>query len=53
MIVSFLVLYLPAYYLGRDYLGDHALWFALTIFMMGRGILLSLFYKREIIDLTE
>lgn len=49
MIISLFVFYLPVYYLGREFFGDHALWVALTIFMMARGMSLTLLYRREIV----
>lgn len=40
--------YLPVYYLSADYLENHALWLAMTVFMMARGLVLSLWAKRMI-----
>ena len=49
MIVSSLVVFLPAYYLLVNPLGNHGLWLALMLFMASRGILLSLYYRRAIL----
>ena len=49
MIISLFVFYLPIYYIFREFLGAHALWIALTIFMMSRGILLTFQYPRAIL----
>lgn len=46
MIISTLVLFFPFYYLiGKDY-GNHGLWAALMLFMLSRGLVLTLFYKK-------
>ena len=50
MIISVLFVFLPIYYLTNDWLGNHAIWFSLTAFMIIRGITLTLFYKK--IDTT-
>ena len=50
MIISVLFVFLPIYYLTNDWLGNHAIWFSLTAFMLVRGITLTLFYKK--IDTT-
>ncbi len=41
MLVSTLLVFLPAYYLGVSPLGNHGLWLALLLFMVARGITLS------------
>ncbi|RLD34764.1 MAG: MATE family efflux transporter [Bacteroidetes bacterium] len=40
MIVASLLVFLPAYYLTIDSLGNHGLWFALNLFMISRGLLM-------------
>ncbi len=47
MIISTLVFFLPSYYLTKDILNNHAIWFALTVFMLMRGLSLSLLYKKS------
>ena len=49
MFISLFVFYLPIYFVFREFLADHALWVALTVFMMSRGVLLTLQYPREIL----
>ncbi|MCB9248959.1 MAG: MATE family efflux transporter [Ignavibacteriales bacterium] len=44
MIMSVLVFFLPSYYITKDVFGNHSIWFALTIFMVMRGLTLSIFY---------
>ncbi len=48
MIIATLLIFLPAYYLGKGVLGAHALWMAMTLFMFARGLTLSLFYPSYI-----
>jgi MATE family multidrug resistance protein len=50
MIVSTLIVFLPAYYLLINSLGNHGLWFAMMLFMASRGILLTLLYRRSILS---
>ncbi len=50
MLISTIVIFLPAYYLLINPLGNHGLWLAMMLFMASRGIILSLFYKISILD---
>jgi MATE family multidrug resistance protein len=50
MLICLFIIYLPIYYLLRGSLDNHALWLALTVFMISRGISLAIFYKREIVN---
>jgi MATE family multidrug resistance protein len=45
MLVSALCVYLPAWYLTRDW-GNHGLWFALALFNLARGLSLGWVYAR-------
>lgn len=40
MIIASLLVFLPSYYLSINTFGSHGLWFALSLFMLSRGILL-------------
>ena len=40
MIVSSLIVFLPAYYLTASVWGNNALWFALNLFMIARGLMM-------------
>ncbi len=51
-IATFLV-FLPTYYLTESYLGNHALWLAMTLFMVTRGIALSWLAPKYIYRLVE
>jgi len=53
MIVSTLLFFLPIYFFTKDILGNHSIWFSLTVFMVIRGLTLTLFYKKSIIDLIK
>jgi len=46
MIISSLIIFLPAYYLTYNLWGNNALWFALNVFMMGRTLLMWVMWKR-------
>lgn len=46
MIVSTLIFFLPVYYLTNELLGSHSIWFALTLFMVIRGLTLTLFRNK-------
>jgi len=43
MIIATGVVFLPAYGIGVYYLGNHALWLAMTLFMVARGATLGYF----------
>lgn len=45
MILS-VIAFFVCYYIGKNYIGNHALWMAMCVFMTLRGVLQSLFYKR-------
>ena len=46
MIISTLIFFLPVYYLTKDLLGNHSIWFSLTLFMVVRGLTLTLFKNK-------
>lgn len=48
MVIATVLVFLPAYLLSLPYLGNHALWMALTLFMFARGAALSLFAPKYI-----
>jgi MATE family multidrug resistance protein len=50
MIVSGLLIFLPAYYMLLPYMGNHALWLAFSLFMFGRGFFMTLWYKKAILS---
>jgi multidrug resistance protein, MATE family len=52
MLLALLTVYFPAYFLSVGFLGNHALWLAMSLFMLSRGLFLwifspSLFKMRE------
>jgi MATE family multidrug resistance protein len=49
MIISTLVVFLPVYYIFRNIIGDQALWLALTLFMLSRSVLLSIYYPKAVL----
>ena len=52
LIATFLV-FLPAFYLFKNILGNHSLWLALNLFMLARSILLHYYAKKSLIISTD
>ncbi|MCW9708739.1 MATE family efflux transporter [Fodinibius salsisoli] len=50
MIIATLGFFLPAYFIGVPYIGNHALWLAMVLFMLGRGLTLSLYAPKHILQ---
>jgi multidrug resistance protein, MATE family len=48
MVVSTLLVFLPAWYLLQDF-GNHGLWLAFTLFMASRGIGMHIGYRRKVL----
>jgi len=48
MVFSAAVVFLPLFYLLYPYWGNHALWFAMIMFMLARGITLSVYSRKYI-----
>lgn len=48
LLISTLLIFLPAYYFLEPLYGNHGLWMAIMLFMISRGLLLSLFAKKSI-----
>lgn len=49
MLIATLACFLPAYFVGVQFLGNHALWLALTLFMIARGISLAVYAPKHIL----
>ena len=52
MLFSAFVVFLPIYYLTKDYLGNHSLWLALTLFMIVRAVSLTLSSRKQIFQIN-
>jgi len=52
MMIATLAVFLPAYAIGVVYLGNHALWLAMTLFMIARGVTLSFYAPKHILGAT-
>jgi MATE family, multidrug efflux pump len=52
MLVSTLVIFLPLFYIGRFYYGNHGIWLAMIIFMASRWLLLQILAKRYIYKIS-
>jgi MATE family multidrug resistance protein len=48
MLFSAFVVFLPTYFLTRNYIGNHALWLALTLFMIVRATTLTFLARKNI-----
>jgi len=48
MLFSAFIVFLPTYLLTKDYLGNHSLWLALTLFMVVRALSLTLTARKNI-----
>lgn len=48
MLASTLFLFVPAYFLLNDILGNHALWLAMMLFMVGRGIFQTILFPKVV-----
>jgi MATE family multidrug resistance protein len=53
MLLSTLGVFLPVYYLFVGLIGNHALWLALTLFMIARGLSLSLLSSKNIFQIKS
>jgi len=50
MLVSTLLVFLPAYFYFYPLYSNHGLWLSLTLFMLARGVLLSLLFKSKVLS---
>lgn len=48
MLASTFLLFVPFFFFGREFFGNHALWLALILFMTGRGFFQTLYAKKAI-----
>lgn len=53
MMIATLAVFLPAYGIGVSFFGNHALWLAMTLFMIARGITLSFYAPKHILRATS
>jgi len=49
MIIATVLVFLPVYALGVSYFGNHAIWLALTLFMIARGATLTAYAPKYIL----
>jgi multidrug resistance protein, MATE family len=50
MLISTLVVFLPAYYLGTLLFGIHGLWLAMVLFMAARGVALGMYLPGRVLQ---
>jgi MATE family multidrug resistance protein len=48
MLVATILVFIPVYYISEPFAGIHALWMAMTAFMVARGVILSLYAPSRI-----
>ena len=48
MLAATIILFLPSYFLLYDSLGNHALWLAMMLFMLGRGVFQTILFPKVI-----
>ncbi|MEE9430639.1 MAG: MATE family efflux transporter [Melioribacteraceae bacterium] len=52
MVISTLIFFYPIYFISLEYFGNHSIWLALSIFMVVRGLTLTIFAKNSIYNFT-
>lgn len=53
MIISAIIVFLPMWYFLMPVLGNHGLWIAFLSFMVARGVSMTFFAKKNILQLTN
>lgn len=53
MLLATFVIFLPVYYVTTIFIGPHGLWLAMIIFMISRGVLLTLYSPKSIFQLKQ
>ncbi|HOI32572.1 MAG TPA: MATE family efflux transporter [Bacteroidales bacterium] len=48
MLIASVFVFLPVWYFGLDYWNNHGLWLAFHLFMVSRGLLMSLFARKAL-----
>ncbi len=49
MLIAVFIIFLPSFYLLKEPFGNHGIWLALTLFMLARGIIQSVYFKKQIL----
>lgn len=52
MLISAFAIFLPTYFITKEYLGNHSLWLALTLFMVVRALTLTFKAKKNIFSVS-
>jgi MATE family multidrug resistance protein len=50
MFVATVVIFFPVSYFGIKYYGNHGIWLAMVVFMLARSVILSLLYRRSVLQ---
>ena len=48
MLIATILFFVPVYYVVKPYTGNHALWIAMTTFMVMRGVTLTIYARKEL-----
>lgn len=49
MLAASLFVFAPSYFLLKNHLGNHALWLAMSLFMLSRGLFQTLLYRKSVL----
>ncbi len=52
LFVATFLIFLPTYFISREYIGNHGLWLAMILFMVTRGVMLG-FYARKVLVISR
>jgi len=50
MLIATVLVFVPVYYISEPFAGVHALWMAMTAFMIARGVILTLYAPSRILN---
>ncbi|HLR76703.1 MAG TPA: MATE family efflux transporter [Balneolaceae bacterium] len=48
LLIATVAIFLPAYFISEPYIGNHSIWLAMTLFMIARGLMLTLYAPKSI-----
>ena len=46
LLIATIIVFIPAYFISRIYIGNHGLWLAMMLFMLARGAIMTVWAKR-------
>ena len=48
LLIATIIVFIPAYFISRIYIGNHGLWLAMILFMLARGAIMTVWAKRVV-----